>query len=339
MFHRNRTKKILVVDDDAGQRLLLQMALENRGYQVLTADNGEEASAIFEREPDIRLLISDLIMPRMDGLALTKRIRASERQYTYIIILTSSSDRKSVTRLLKAGADDFLFKPVVEDELFLRIKAGERLMRLESQEALIFTMAKLAEYRSHETGLHLERVRFYTRLLAQDLFNNHPELGLNAASAEEIARVSPLHDLGKISIPDNILHKPGRLTDEEFTIMKQHTVYGGNILLDLYEQTEDNYLMAAYQVAMYHHEKWDGTGYPQGLAGEEIPIEARIVALADVYDAISSQRCYKEAISHSQARTIILDGKGRHFDPMVVESFLRQEDIWIGIREKYADRP
>jgi putative two-component system response regulator len=146
-----------------------------------------------------------------------------------------------------------------------------------------------------------------------------------------------LHDIGKISVPDRILNKSGKLTDDEFSQMEQHSIIGGNILLDLYEKTEESYLLVASQVAMYHHEKWDGSGYPKGLQGDNIPVAARIVALADVYDAISSKRCYKESLDHTMVKDIILKGKGRHFDPRVVEAFLRHEDIWLTIRKRYAD--
>ena len=333
-----KKKKILIADDDLPQRMILRMALEGRGYIVYEAEDGKAALDILRDDPEIRIIITDLYMPLLDGIELTRQVRKQERRYTYIIILTGSDDRSMVIKSLAAGADDYLLKPILEEELYLRIHAGERLLRLESQEALIFTMAKMAEYRSEETGLHLERIQFYCRLLANDLVERHPELDITTARAEEIARVSPLHDLGKISIPDQLLHKPGRLTDEEFSLMKKHTIFGGSILLDLYEENQDDYLLVAYNIAMYHHEKWDGSGYPQGLRGNEIPIEARIVALADVYDAISSKRCYKEAMDHETTKKIILDGRGSHFDPMIIDTFLRLEDIWLAIREKYADR-
>jgi len=337
MIPQINQKKILIVDDDAPQRLLLRMTLEAKNFVVIEAENGLEASEILNGEFNVRYIITDLSMPGMDGFELIKKIREVERRYTYIIVLTTAEDRTNLTRALQIGADDYMVKPVFEDELHLRLASGERLMRMESQEALILSMAKMAEYRSHETGLHLERVQLYSRTLAMDICEHYSQVGLTAAKAEEIARVSPLHDLGKISIPDQILHKPGKLTDEEFVCMKRHTIFGGNLLLDLYEQTGDSYLLVAYNVAMYHHEKWDGSGYPQGLHGTDIPIEGRIVALADVYDAVSSKRCYKECMDHNFARSLLLDGKGKHFDPMIVDSFLRQEDIWFTIREKYVD--
>jgi len=329
-------QKILVVDDDESQRLLLRMTLESR-FLVLEAGDGRAAVSILENDPDVRFVITDLNMPVMDGFTLVEQIRGLERLYTYIIVLTTSDDRKSITRALRAGADDYITKPVFEEELFLRLASGQRILRIESQEALILSMAKIAEFKSLETGRHLERVRQYSRLLAMDIVEHHPGIGLTPVRAEEIARVSPLHDIGKVTVPDGILHKPGRLTDDEFEQIKEHTVNGGKILKDLYEQTGDSYLLVACNVALYHHERWDGSGYPEGLRGEAIPLEARIVALADVYDAISSRRCYKESLPHSEVAKIILQEKGAHFDPLLVESFFRQQDIIMIVRKRFAD--
>ena len=339
METRQKKTKILIVEDDASQRLLLSMALEAGNYGVSMAEDGGHALQMLGDDPEIRYVITDLHMPKMDGLELIRKIRENERRYTYIVVLTNQDNRESVVRALRLGADDYVTKPFFQDELILRLTAGERLLRLESQEELILSMAKLAEYRSQETGYHLERVKNYTRLLAIDLQARHPELSLSVPLAHEIARVSPLHDLGKVSVADHILHKPGPLTREEFRLMQKHTVYGGSILLELYEKTRDNYLLVAYQVAMYHHERWDGSGYPHGLRGDAIPVAARIVALADVYDAVSSRRCYKERMDHAQARQIILAGRESHFDPRVVASFERQEEAWLAIRKEYADRP
>ena len=337
MTTKQSPKKILIAEDDTSQRLLLKMALETVGFQVIDSVDGIEAMQQFNANSEIRYVITDLQMPGLNGLDLIKEIRKVERRYTYIIVLTSIDEKDSVNAALKMGADDYIIKPVSQDELNLRIAAGERLLRLESQEELILSMAKLTEYRSQETGFHLERVKLYTNVLASDMQEHYPEVELSAAIAAEIVRVSPLHDIGKISVPDRILNKPGKLTADEFSQMEQHSMIGGNILLDLYEKTEESYLLVASQVAMYHHEKWDGSGYPKGLQGDNIPVAARIVALADVYDAISSKRCYKETLDHIMVKDIILQGKGKHFDPRVVDAFLRNEDIWLTIRKRYAD--
>ncbi len=328
---------ILVVDDDEQQRLLLQMLLEREGYQVFRAADGKDALEIFEVNPEIRLVITDLEMPRMNGFELVRAIRKHQIRYAYIIVLTSVGDKQSLLKALSEGADDFLTKPAMEEELHLRIANGMRLLRQQSQDELILALAKLAEYRSDETGCHLERVQLYTKILAMDLADNCPELNITYIMAEEIAKVSPLHDIGKVAIPDYILHKPGKLTEEEFEIMKRHAMLGGSILEEIYLKTQSPYLQLAYEIAAYHHEKYDGTGYPSQLSGDDIPLGARIMALADVYDALASKRCYKSDMSHGVARDIIVKESGGHFDPKVVDAFLRQEDVWLTVHDKFQD--
>jgi putative two-component system response regulator len=329
--------KVLVTDDDMAQRLLLRTSLEADGYDVREAENGSDALEKLAEEPDIRLLLTDLAMPKMDGYELIRTVRERELRYTYIIVLTSMDDKDSLLRALSMGADDFLTKPVFPDELKLRFKSGARLIKLESQELLVFSMAKLAEYRSRETGFHLERVSHYTRLIARDLLKHHPELGLTPSMADEISMISPLHDIGKVAISDMILHKPGKLTPEEWDVMKTHTTIGGEIIKDIYDETGSFYLWLAHEIAMYHHERWNGKGYPFGLSGEKIPISARIMALADVYDALNSKRSYKEPFPHEMTKSIIIEERGKHFDPKVVDAFLRQMDACIAIKERFGD--
>ena len=326
---------ILVVDDDSAQLMLIRMLVEQQGYNVLTASNGLEALQLFGKNPDIRLVVTDLDMPFMDGFELIRRIRQEQSKYTYIIVLTSHEAKYSVVAALNDGADDFLTKPAFNEELQLRIKSGVRLLRLESQDELIFSMAKLSEYRSEETGYHLEKVQRYTSLLANDLLDKCKKFNLTTSFVEAIAQVAPLHDIGKVAIPDNILHKPGKLTIEEFQIMKSHSVIGGNMLLDIFSKSGSHYLKTASDIAMYHHERFDGTGYPKGLKGDAIPLSARIMALADIYDAMTSERCYKEAFSHEKVKKIIAEERGKHLDPDVVDSFQRQENVWLTIKERY----
>ena len=329
--------KVLVVDDDMSQRMILRITLEEEGYEVLEAENGFDAFSILSRDLDIRLVVTDLEMPVMNGFELIETIRAKELRYTYIIMLTSMDNKESLINALSLGADDYLTKPVFPDELKLRLKGGFRLLKLESQEELILSMVKLSEYRSEETGFHLERTTHYVKLLAEDLSNNNPELKLTLAAADEISKVSSLHDLGKVAILDKILHKPGRLTEAEFCSIKEHTVIGGKLIKEIYEKTGSPYLWFAYEIAMFHHEKWNGKGYPHGLAGGNIPLPARIMALADVYDAITTARCYKEAYSHEKVKNIIIEESGQHFDPKIVDSFLRQENAWLTVKEKFQD--
>ena len=329
--------KILLVDDDPAQRMLVNMCLEQGDYIVIEASNGREAFAILEREPEIRLVVTDLDMPVLDGFQLIENVRKSDLRYRYIIVLTSTEDQSALVRALSMGADDYVTKPVRPDEIRLRVEGGIRLLRLEIQEELILSMAKLAEYRSDETGYHLERVQHYTRTLGRHLADYYPELKVNAQMADGFARVSPLHDIGKVAIPDSNLHKPGKLPEEEFEIMKGHAGIGGDLLKDIYTKTQSPYLKTAYEAAMYHHERYNGKGYPRGLQGENIPVVARIVALADMYDAMTSERCYKKAFTHEKAKSIIVAERGEHLDPKMVDSFLAREEEWLAIRERFKD--
>ena len=329
--------KILLVEDELVQRRMLQAKLEKKGYEVYQAEDGEEGLRICNDNPDIRLVVTDLMMPVMDGFHLIEAIRKHESHYTYIVALTALEDKTSILRALSLGADDFITKPYSQDELNLRIEGGMRLLKLESQEELVFSLTKLAAYRSGETGPHLHRVREYCLLLCRDLVENNSELGVTRSWAEEVAKVSPLHDIGKVAIPDSILHKPDKLTPEEFDLMKTHASIGGNLLQEIYEEAGSPYLQLAYEIAMYHHEKWDGSGYPSGLEGTEIPLSARVMAFADVFDALISRRCYKDPVSFEQTKVILAKEKGRHFDPMVVDAFFRQEQEWLEIVDKYTE--
>ncbi len=337
MIQKNDRTKLLIVEDDPAQRMLLRLNLKGEEYDVLEAENGLEALEKFAGDPELRLMITDLMMPECDGFELIKTIRQKEMQYTYIIVLTANEERDTLLRALSLGADDFLTKPVYPDELRLRLKGGKRLLQLESQKELITSMAKMADYRSEETGYHLERVSHYSRLLAKDLSLHHPELDITINMAEEIATVSPLHDIGKVAIPDNILKKPGALTDEEFAIMKTHAPIGGKLIREIYDKTGTSYLRLAYEIAMFHHEKFNGKGYPLGLAGDDIPVAARIMTLADIYDAMTSTRCYKESWPHEKVKKIIVQERGEQLDPRVVDAFLRQEEHWLQVKASLQD--
>lgn len=329
-----KTSKILVAEDDISQRFLLKSVLTSESFNVIEAEDGVEAWRILTSDPDINIVITDLDMPLMDGYELIRRIREDETGYRYIIVLSATSGKGAVTKALASGADDYLSKPVMPLELKLRIQGGQRLLRLQSQEELIFALASLAEYRSNETGNHLSRVELFVKLIANDIAINRPEYGLTTLMAAEIARTSPLHDIGKVAVPDSILHKPGHLSKEEFDIIKTHAAVGGELLRNLYRKTGQRYLQFASDIAMYHHEKWDGSGYPAGLSATAIPIAARIMAVADVYDALTSDRCYKKAMSHADARKIMEDGAGSHFDPDLTGLFFRHEDLILTIKER-----
>ncbi|NOX34042.1 MAG: bacteriohemerythrin [Deltaproteobacteria bacterium] len=331
-------EKVLVVDDSPEQRFLLKTVLEQECYKVVEAESGVGALAVCQENSDIRIVITDINMPGMDGFELISTLRKQQVRYVYIIVVTAQDDKETVIKALSSGADDFLSKPVFPHELSLRIQAGQQLLKLESQDELIFSLAKLSDYRSLETGRHLERVRQYTLEIARYLVRHYPEKGIKNQMADEISRVSPLHDIGKVAISDRILKKPGRLTNEEFDIMKEHSRIGGDLISDIYLKTGSPSLRIAFELTMYHHEKWDGTGYPAGLSGNGIPVAARVMAMADVYDALTTERVYKKAFSHEKARQIIVEGKGKHFDPDLVDIFLALEKRFVKFKKELNDK-
>jgi putative two-component system response regulator len=331
--------KILIADDDEMIRIMLEDAMTEAGFEVITACNGREAMAAM-MDSACRLVITDWEMPEMNGVELCRQIRAEELAgYVYIILLTSKGSVQERVEGLMAGADDFVAKPCDPAELVARVATGKRVLSMETRDVAIFAMAKLAESRDPETGAHLERVRSYSRVLAQHL------AGIDRFSAEitpEYARLiyqtSPLHDIGKVGVPDSVLLKPGRLSDREFEIMKCHTTLGAQTLdAALRQFPEVKFLQMGRDIAASHHERLDGSGYPCGLKGDQIPLCARIVALADVYDALTSKRVYKAAFAHDVAKSIIVADSGTHFEPAVVEAFLANEGRFESIRQKLAD--
>ncbi|MHB0936467.1 MAG: response regulator [Armatimonadota bacterium] len=333
--------KILVVDDDEITREMLAMTLQAEGYDVVTAQDGKRALEIMGQDR-IRMVISDWTMPEMDGIELCRRLRAeSSDGYIYFVLLTAHSGAAETVAGFEAGADDYIVKPFNSTELLMRVKVGERIQALETRHVTIFALAKLAESRDPETGQHLERIREYCRVLAQGLGGNKKHhVIVNREFVEMIYLTSPLHDIGKVGIPDTVLLKPGRLSDREFEIMKEHTTIGGNTLgaaLQQYPHIE--YLHMARDITLGHHERFDGNGYPGKLVGEEIPLCARIVALADVYDALTSKRVYKHAFSHDIAKGIIAMESGTHFDPEIVEVFMHNEDAFIEIKDTFRMDP
>ncbi len=333
--------KILIVDDDPLALELLQFTLTRFGYTVETATDGQSALERM-RLFSPRFIISDVEMPGMSGIDLCKKIRQrSSTQYTYFILLTSNSDPESVLEGLDAGADDYLSKPFRHEELRLRLEGGKRLLMLEGRDMMIFSLAKLAESRDQETGKHLERMREYSRAITTELMRWEKfEKTIDAQYIELIYLTSPLHDVGKVGIPDAVLLKPGKLTPEEFEVMKRHTLIGGETLLASAEaHPEASFLKMALDIALKHHEKWDGSGYPFGLKGEEIPLSARIVALADVYDALTTKRVYKPAFAHEVATDIIRQSSGKHFDPDLVEAFFNIENQIRDIQAELDEIP
>ena len=331
---------VLIAEDDEISRELLEHMLVGAGYEVHAVENGVQALEAI-REQSFRLVISDWDMPDMNGVDLCRAIRSSDvNGYVYIVLLTTHCGPEAIVEGMSAGADDFMSKPFHPQELLVRLRAGERVLSLETREMVIFSLARLAESRDPETGHHLERVQRYARVLAQQLARNPRLRGqIDSEFIRLVYLTSPLHDIGKVGIPDSVLLKPGRLSCEEFEIMKMHTIYGAQTLDAALERfPEARFLRMARNIAAHHHERYDGTGYPSKLAGEDIPLCARIVALADVYDALTSKRVYKEEFSHSIARGIIIRDSGTHFDPDVVEAFERSEEQFRRIHAEFASK-
>lgn len=331
--------RILIVDDDLMATEMLRHALKASGHEVETAGNGLEALEVLQKGA-CRLVISDWTMPEMDGLELCRRIRSADLGgYVYVILLTARDSQQDTVEGLSAGADDFIPKPFNPTELMLRVRIGERILSLETRDVTIFALAKLAESRDPETGAHLERVCNYSRLLAQQLATTPKyQQEIDAAFVRLIFQTSPLHDIGKVAIPDCVLLKPGRLSDREFEIMKSHSMLGARTLdAALREHPEAGFLRMARDIAATHHERFDGTGYPAGLKGTDIPLCGRIVAVADVYDALTTKRIYKNGFSHDIARSMIVQESGSHFDPDIVQAFLACEAQFIAIRDRFSE--
>lgn len=333
--------QVYIVDDDDFALMTLEHTLTTMGYTVACGRNGKEAIEQL-RKGEFRLVITDWDMPEMNGLDLCRAIRQEDLSgYVYVVMLTGREGAKQRMEGLCAGADAFLNKPLDPEELLVSLKTAERILALETRDVALFALAKLAESRDAETGAHIERVQSYTRLIARHLA---PEVRTRHGIDDEYVRLlfqtSPLHDLGKVGIPDSILLKPGKLTSDEFEVMKTHTVVGAETLdAALQRFPNARFLQVAREIALSHHEKFDGSGYPRGLAGQQIPMCGRIVAVADVYDALTSRRVYKDASSHADAVVIIRGDRGRHFDPDVVDAFLRAEEQIVSVYERLRDEP
>jgi putative two-component system response regulator len=331
--------RALIVDDDDLSLELLQEILREMGYEVERAANGKEAIEKLRRNA-IHLVITDWEMPEMNGLELCRAIRAEDFDgYVFIIMLTSREGGQQRIDGIHAGADAFLLKPLNSEELLVSLKTAERILGLETRDLAMFALAKLSESRDPETGAHIERVQSFARLLAQYLSTTERYSDvIDTNFVRLIFQTTPLHDIGKVAIPDAVLLKPGKLTAAEMDVMKTHAGIGAQTLdASLQRFPNVQFLQMARDIAMSHHERWDGTGYPSRLAGREIPLAARIVALADVYDALTSRRIYREALTHAQAKALIVAERGTQFDPDVVDGFLRTETHFIAIKERFKD--
>lgn len=356
------TAHILVVDDLEMNREMLGRRLKQLGHEVTMVESG--AAALEELgHGQFDLVMLDLMMPEMDGHEVLRRIKADVNQtHLPVIMVSANDDVDNVVRCIEAGAEDYLPKPF--NPVLLRARVESSLRRKElhdhevhyqrdleeqvkaqvrqissAQTAAIFAMSKLAESRDNETGAHLDRVREYCRCLAQYLADMEKyRKQITEEFIETIYAASPLHDIGKVGIPDHILLKAGKLDLAEWEIMKAHTLIGGGTLRAVDERHPGNaFVRMGIEITEGHHEKWDGSGYPNGLRGESIPLAARIVALADIYDSLTTQRGDKAPFSHEDARAIIQAGSGKHFDPDVVDAFVTMEMEFIRIRQVFKD--
>lgn len=359
-FARQLThKRILIVDDAPENLRILSESLRN-DYQVMFAKNGNDALRLANGDPAPDLILLDVIMPGMSGYEVCRKLKENyQTRDIPVMFITAQNEVEDETAGLALGAQDYIKKPFqaalvrnrvanqLEFKLYrdhLKDLVAERTRQLYlTQEATIHAMASLAEWRDPETGGHIKRTQNYVRALAEAIAASKPEYQetLTSEAIEWLYLSAPLHDVGKVAIPDNVLQKPGPLTDEEFAKMKTHTTSGHAVLTSADNLLETgkstNFLRTASDIAHCHHERWDGKGYPRGLSGTEIPLSARLMSVADVYDALRSKRVYKPAMSHEEAAKIIISGRGTQFDPLVVDTFDSIQDEFQKIAERYSD--
>jgi putative two-component system response regulator len=358
-----RRPSILVVDDTPDNLVLMSNLLKDR-YAIKVANNGEKALRIARAAEPPDLILLDIMMPGLSGHQVAQELTADPKTRDIpIVFLTSLASEEDETLGLELGAADYITKPIrppvllARVETQLNIKAAADFLRSQNdyleqevarrtrevmaiQDVTIHAMASLAETRDNETGNHIRRTQHYVKVLAEHL-RGHPRFGhaLDDATIMLLFKSAPLHDIGKVGIPDRILLKPGRLTPEEFEIMQTHTWLGRDSIEHAEKElgADVAFLRLAKEIASGHHEKWDGSGYPEGRSGDDIPISARLMAVADVYDALISRRVYKEGMPHEQAVQIIRDGRGSHFDPDIVDAFLACVDSFREIARRFGD--
>jgi putative two-component system response regulator len=352
---RKAGRSILMVDDNTANLQVLREILGGLGYKLLVAKNGRSALSI-ARKAKPSLILLDIMMPEMDGYEVCRRLKESEETRRIpVIFLTALADTADETKGLQLGAVDYITKPLNPELVRARVHNQIELKRYRehleqlvadrtrelalTQAVMIESLATLAEYRDPETGGHIKRTQNYVKALARHL-KGHPRFKgeLNDDTIELLYLSAPLHDLGKVGVADSILLKAGPLSEEEFQQMKQHTQYGHDALrITERKLGRSGFLRYAREIAYTHQEKWDGSGYPQGLKGDQIPISGRLMALADVYDALISKRVYKSPMSHDEAIEIIKKGRGSHFDPDLVDACLALEDTFRNIAYTFAD--
>ena len=353
--------RIMVVDDTPANLRLLDSVLRERGYHVFAFRSGDLALSAARRNPP-DLILLDVNMPEMNGYEVCECLKADEiLKDIPVIFISAMNETVDKVRAFSSGGVDYVSKPFQVEEVEARVQTHLKLRRLQielkmhnlrlqqlvneqvkeitsAQMAIIFAMARMSESRDDETGQHSGRVQRYCAALARELQPHYPDV-IDSEYLDLIFHASPLHDIGKIAIPDSILQKPGLFTPQEFEIMKTHTVLGAQTLEAVRQQYPNNaFINMGIAIARWHHERWDGSGYPDGLLGASTPLSARIMAVADVYDALRSRRRYKMAYSHADSCQIILHENGSHFDPQVVNAFIRLEQQFDSIHDSAETR-
>lgn len=345
-------QQLLIVDDEEINRTILSMMFD-ADYDIIEASNGEMAIEAIENSKDLALILLDVIMPVMNGFGVLDYMREHELlEKIPVILITSQTPQESEEKAYEYGIADVMHKPfepsivkrranniiaLYQSQRNMEIKLKEQEITIREQEKtlrennefMIDALGSVVEFRSVETGDHVKRIKYLTRILLKYLAKYFPKYNLTPLQIDQIARASALHDIGKIGIPDSILLKPGRLTPEEFEIMKTHTTIGCEILESFRKSYTDDFFQYCYDICRYHHERCDGKGYPDHLVGDEIPISAQIVSIADVYEALVSERVYKSAYSNAEAYKMILNGECGQFSDDVIECFkLAKEDFF-----------
>lgn len=352
-------QQILIVDDEYINRALLAEMFQDEQdvYELVEAENGEEAIRLIEKGHDIALILLDVVMPVMDGFRVLEYMKEKGLiNEIPVILITGETIQDSEDKAYAFGVADVIHKPyyphivkrrsgnIIElyqnkrnMEIRLReqeiaIRAQEKQLR-ENNEFMLDALSSVVESRSAETGDHTRRIKYYTRILAAYLKEHFPQYGVTDAQVDEIASASVLHDVGKIGISDTILLKPGRLTNEEFELMKTHTTIGCELLEKVYRDRTSEFYRYCYDICRHHHERWDGRGYPDHLAGDAIPLSAQLVSVADVFDALVSPRVYKSSFTNEKAFDMIMNGECGQFSPDILKCFELAKEDFFNIKE------
>lgn len=357
-------KPTILIVDDMPDNLSLMMELLKNDYVVKLANGGGRALKLASMKPSPDLILLDIMMPEMDGYEVCQRLKEDpETKDIPVVFLTAKSEVDDEKKGLEIGAVDYITKPIsppivlARVKIHLALKAHADFLRDKSifleaevnrrtkevmaiQDVTIMAMASLAETRDSDTGNHIRRTQFYVKALAQYL-STLPKFSaqLTDSYIQMLFKSAPLHDIGKVGIPDRILLKPGKLDPQEFEVMKTHTTLGRDAIEHAEKQLgmQVEFLLMAKEIALSHQEKWDGSGYPQGLSGDAIPLSARLMAVADVYDALISRRVYKPSMPHEKAVSIIFEGRGQHFDPDITDAFMLLQEEFRAIALRFLD--